>query len=136
MERYPIEIVDGVPVNLASGRPILSLDFDGVLHENLKDGVWKGPHVIGGTPVPGAIAFVKEAQLHYQVMVHSTRCSNPEGRAAVTIWLRDNGFPDLELSDTKPPFHIHIDDRTYHFTGEFPTMDTLHAFRPWWHSST
>ena len=33
----------------------------------------------------------------------------------------------------KPPAMITIDDRALNFTGEWPTIDALDSFKPWYH---
>jgi hypothetical protein len=40
-------------------KPILSLDFDGVIHSYTSG--WKGADVIADPPVPGAFQFIGEA---------------------------------------------------------------------------
>ena len=52
-------------------KPILSLDFDGVLHWYRKG--WKGADVIDDEPTPGAVEFVKNAQEHFKVVIYSSR---------------------------------------------------------------
>jgi hypothetical protein len=37
----------------------------------------------------------------------------------------------LHFSTQKPPAHVHLDDRCICFTGEFPIIEELKAFKPW-----
>lgn len=113
-------------------KPILSLDFDGVLH-SYKSG-WQGFDVIPDPPVEGAVAFVNEAVKHFHVAVYSSRSSRQEGRIAMVKWLRENGFPAQELTypAVKPPAFLTIDDRCMCFSGLFPDPSELLAFEPWY----
>lgn len=124
-----------------STRPILCLDFDGVLHSYVSG--WQGPDVIPDPPVPGAIAFLREAVQHFTVAIYSSRSHQPGGMAAMQSWLalwaeRDSPpGADLTFLDgikwplEKPGAFVTLDDRALTFTGEWPAMNTLKAFRPW-----
>lgn len=52
-------------------KPILCLDFDGVIHSYASG--WKGANVIHDPPVPGAIAFLREAVQSFRVAIFSGR---------------------------------------------------------------
>lgn len=112
-------------------RPILCLDFDGVLHWYRYG--WHGADVVDDEPVPGAVKFVKQAIKHFKVMVYSSRSHQPGGIEAMVSWMADHGFPipAIDFPTVKPPASITIDDRAILFTGVFPDMDTLVRFRPW-----
>jgi len=69
-----------------SFRPILSLDFDGVLHSYTTP--WKNARTIPDEPVPGALEFLVAAQDAFQVAIHSSRSHQWLGRAAMKRWLR------------------------------------------------
>lgn len=90
-----------------------------------------GFEVIEGGPVPGALEFVTEAVKHFTVVIFSTRSCTIEGRNAMEAWLDAHGFPKCDIATSKPPCHVHIDDRCITFTGTFPTMDQIKLFRPW-----
>jgi hypothetical protein len=120
------------------GRPILSLDFDGVIHSYTSK--WAGADVIPDPPVPGAIAFLREATKHFRVCIYSTRSATEAGREAMAGWLgvwaaRDDGDLDwlrrIEFPETKPPALVGIDDRILTFEGEWPSMERLLSFKPW-----
>jgi hypothetical protein len=121
-------------------KPILVVDFDGVLHSYTSG--WQGPTVINDPPVPGATAFLKEAVKHFDVHVFSSR-SNEEGgidamRRELSWWLIDELYPggekvfaEIKFPTKKPPAFLTIDDRCICFNGTFPDMDTLWNFKPW-----
>ena len=123
-------------------KPILCLDFDEVIHSYTSR--WQGAVVIPDPPVPGAIAFMREAVKHFDVAIYSSRSGQEGGIGAMAEWL---GFHvmDQRLADDedlawasaikwpteKPPAMITLDDRALTFTGTWPTIDTLMSFRPW-----
>jgi len=72
--------------DLPKGKPILCVDFDGVLHSYTSG--WKGPRVIPDPPVDGAIQFLITAQKHFNVHVYSSRSRYFGGRRAMKVWLR------------------------------------------------
>jgi hypothetical protein len=110
-------------------KPTLALDFDGVLHQYTG---FRGDTIIDGGPVPGAVEFVQAAQENFDVVIHSVRAKTRFGRRAMQAWLKENGFPYLEIAAEKPPAHVTLDDRALCFTGTFPDPDALLQFRPWW----
>lgn len=66
-------------------KPILSLDFDGVIHSYATG--WHGPRKILDPPVPGALEFLVRAQSAFAVSVFSTRSVFWGGRRAMRRWL-------------------------------------------------
>jgi hypothetical protein len=116
------------------GKPILCLDFDGVLH-SYKSG-WKGADCIPDPPVDGAMSFIMEAMEHFTVHIFSSRSNQPGGRSAMRAWIYKNsgGAPwvdDLEYPTEKPAAFLTIDDRALTFDGTWPSMETLLSFKPW-----
>lgn len=67
------------------GKPILCLDFDGVLHSYTSG--WKGARNIPDPPVPGALEFVVSALDHFRVAIYSSRSHQFGGRRAMKKWL-------------------------------------------------
>lgn len=67
-------------------KPILCLDFDGVIHGY--DSGWKGAAVIPDGPVPGVGAFLLKAVQHFRVAVFSSRSKHPLGRLAMKRYVR------------------------------------------------
>ena len=69
-------------------KPILCLDFDGVIHSYASG--WKGAAVIPDPPVPGALEFIVGALAKFDVAVLSSRSHQWGGRGAMKNWLRDH----------------------------------------------
>lgn len=126
-------------------KPILCLDFDGVIHSYMSG--WQGATVVSDPPVPGAVAFIVRAQEHFRVAVFSSRSNQPGGleamQAALIEWLLIEG-PALEIDVqavfdailwplTKPPALVSIDDRALQFDGTWPDVLALRRFQPWTH---
>jgi hypothetical protein len=122
---------------------ILCLDFDGVLHSYTSG--WKGADVIPDPPVPGAIAFLREAVKHFRVAIFSSRSHQSGGGYAMRKWLGDHIIadePDIFMQDPpwfaaiewpleKPAAMVTIDDRAITFDGTWPAIEALKAFKPW-----
>lgn len=70
----------------AARKPIICLDFDGVVHSYTSG--WKGAAVIPDQPVPGALEFVVTALDHAQVAIFSSRSHQWGGKRAMKRWLR------------------------------------------------
>ena len=81
-------------------KPILCLDFDGVLH-SYRSG-WKGARRIPDPPVPGALEFVVGALEQFRVAILSSRSHQLFGRWAMKRWLRKHLIAEAgyDYSDT------------------------------------
>lgn len=86
-------------------KPILCLDFDGVIHSYTSG--WKGPRNIPDPPVPGALEFIVElmTQEHFQLMIYSSRSRYFGARRAMKKWLRKQY---LAISGVNPEDRWHI----------------------------
>lgn len=123
------------------GKPILCLDFDGVIHSYTSR--WQGADVIPDPPVEGAIAFMLGALNHFDVVIFSSRSNQPGGVPAMQEWLRQHagntwyetpdgpGLEDIRFVREKPPAMVTLDDRALTFTGQWPAIATLREFKPW-----
>jgi hypothetical protein len=111
-------------------KPILALDFDGVIHAYTSG--WKGAEEIPDGPVPGALNFVHNAVKDWNVVVVSSRAADADGKRAIENWLCVHGFPDLLVTNQKPPAVVTLDDRAILFTGKFPSPSLLRSFQPWY----
>jgi hypothetical protein len=135
-------------------KPILCLDFDGVLHSYTSG--WQGATIIPDPPVEGAIDFVLEAEQDFRVAIYSSRSSHYGGIQAMQDWLRHHMtvairmrqrevgyFLDrtdeiadfvsqrIEWPTSKPPAMVTLDDRAITFDGTWPNMEDLLTFQPW-----
>lgn len=123
-------------------KPILCLDFDGVIHSYTSG--WKGADRIPDTPVSGAMAFIYTALGYFRVAIYSSRSNQPGGLKAMQQWIMEHAkrdkdahlwpsawWHDIEWPTEKPPAFVTLDDRALTFTGEWPTFDELRAFKPW-----
>lgn len=85
--------------DLPKGKPILSLDFDGVIHSYSSG--WKGAAVIPDPIIPGAIEFMLNAMEHFKVAIFSSRSHQWGGRRAMKRYLK-NEFIKIGLSYDRP----------------------------------
>lgn len=119
-------------------KPILCLDFDGVCHSYISG--WQGANNIPDPPVEGAFTFIKNALNYFDVYIFSSRSNQPGGIAAMQDWFIKYNWPGTYLTGPeylyfpteKPAAFLTIDDRALTFTGEWPDMDTLRNFKPWY----
>lgn len=126
-------------------KPILCLDFDGVIH-GYQSG-WQGAGVCADPPVPGTADFLLEATKHFRVAIYSSRSKSLAGRAAMQRYMREHFnhsltfspdhskgdflYEELEWPWFKPSAFITIDDRALTFDGTWPSIAALKAFKPW-----
>jgi len=122
-------------------KPILCLDFDGVIHSYASG--WKGADVIPDPPVEGAIAFMLNALHHFDIVIFSSRSNQSGGLRAMQSWLKENamgawyespagpGLEDVRFATEKPSAMVTLDDRAITFDGTWPVVETLKEFKPW-----
>lgn len=113
-------------------KPILCLDFDGVIHSYTSG--WRGADNIPDPPVPGAMQFIRDAQKHFRVAIFSSRSNQPGGLMAMQQYLILHcltPIEDIEWPTEKPAAFLTIDDRAVTFTGSWPEAVELLKFKPW-----
>ena len=137
-------------------KPILSVDFDGVLHSYISG--WKGIVEIPDPPVVGSLAFLEDALNYFDVQIFSSRSQHPDGIKAMQKWLHhwahesaeyeadpatgqvmevgedwtDEWLSQIKWPTDKPSAFITLDDRAITFTGDFPDAEELQHFKTWW----
>jgi hypothetical protein len=125
------------------GKPILCLDFDGVIHSYSSG--WKGAATIPDPPVDGAMKFIWDALDHFRVAIFSSRSNQAGGVTAMRYWLgkhfrdywgthatqADDKLSEIEWPLEKPAAMVTLDDRAMTFDGTWPEIATLLAFQPW-----
>lgn len=126
---------------MSRGKPILCLDFDGVVHSYTSG--WKGADNVPDPPVDGAITFMLGALREFDVVIFSSRSNQPGGIAAMRDWLYRHagtawyespdglGIESVRFVTEKPPALVTIDDRVILFEGLWPSLQTIKEFRPW-----
>jgi len=132
------------------GKPILCLDFDGVIHSYASG--WVSETFIPDPPVLGAFEFLYSCRDVFDVRIFSSRSKTQEGRVAMYTWLKywadkalDNTEPLWRANAVinmfnrgdawpaeKPPAFLTIDDRAITFCGKWPSMRELQDFKPWY----
>lgn len=123
---------------------LLALDFDGVINSYATGWVKDNPLSLPDHAVPGAFDFIKLAQQHFDVVIHSSRLRYNGGEDALKSWFlrelrHELWLPEaanhllshLSFSVEKPPAHLSIDDRALQFNGSFPKLDEIFDFKPW-----
>lgn len=122
-------------------KPILCLDFDGVIHSYTSG--WAGPTIIPDDPVPGALSFMIDAlNSGWDVVICSSRGRFFWGRWAMRAWLKKHaqmlwyggmfiGLEKVRFTSYKPSALITIDDRALTFNGTWPALNDLKSFKPW-----
>ena len=116
---------------------LICLDFDGVIHSYATG--WQGADQIPDPPVPGALDFLRRlvADDRFSVAIYSSRSGSMGARGAMRAWLRSHGLESevlaaISFPTSKPPAWVTIDDRAFTFTGQWPELETLASFRPWY----
>lgn len=123
-------------------KPILCLDFDGVIHSYASG--WQGAAIIPDPPVEGAVPFIYNAVEQFRVAIYSSRSGQPGGIDAMRGWLLSfmtaemenfrhakRIFDQIEWPTEKPPALVTIDDRAITFDGTWPKLSELRDFQPW-----
>lgn len=124
-------------------KPILCLDFDGVIHSYEKG--WQNG-VIYGNVTPGFFEWAEEAAKLFKLVVYSSRSKNDEGVVAMSLWMHEqrqqwrkaggksgNDVLTFEYAHEKPPAFLTIDDRAITFAGDWKALqpNALRNFKPW-----
>ena len=125
-------------------KPILCVDFDGVIHSYSSG--WKDACEIPDPPVPGAFAWLYTAGEHWQVCVYSSRSKEDGAIAAMQRWFYKHADTELDglvspseflaglsFPTQKPAANMTIDDRALCFEGDWSAIDAkaLLDFKPW-----
>jgi hypothetical protein len=135
-------------------KPILCIDFDGVIHSYTSP--WVDATTIPDPYVPGFFKWAIEATKLFNLVIYSSRSKDPNAPQAMREWLgaqsinaievdevsRDFEWPRLfdciTFAHEKPPAFLTIDDRAICFEGDWSKVDPLALldFKPWNKRST
>jgi len=119
---------------MADFRPILCVDFDGVVHGYSRG--WQNGEIYD-PPVPGFKEWADKARQHFNLVIYSSRSWEDSGREAMRAWMTARGIDAswFEFAAQKPPAFMTIDDRAVCFRGDWSaaelTPEALRAFKPW-----
>lgn len=130
---------------MVKNKPILSIDFDGVIH-SYKSG-WLAIDIIPDPPVDSAFDALKKYQEKFRVSIFSSRSGSILGIRAMKRWFEKWGWEcnrkyvgslliDVEpiglyFPSEKPAAFLTIDDRAITFKGSFPPAEELLNFQQW-----
>jgi hypothetical protein len=124
-------------------KPILCLDFDGVIHHYRRG--WQDGTIYDDV-TPGFFAWAFEAAKVFRLVIYSSRSKTEGGTAAMKFWLVEQYFKyshgihpsacDIfEFAHEKPPAFATIDDRAIRFEGDWSSRflmpDRLRRFKTW-----
>ena len=112
------------------GKKTIVFDFDGVIHSYVSG--WQGMDIIADSPnwdVPPVIEALRDDG--YEVVVVSTRCADPAGKAAVVAYLEDNGIEVDGVMAEKPPALVYVDDRAVCYKPGMDLLEEIITFKPW-----
>jgi len=132
-------------------KPILFVDFDGVIHSYVSG--WKGATVIPDPPVPGALRWLWKATEWFNVQVYSSRSKDFEALKVMLQWMIDRSIAEfgadhpmscinegehgpaypITFAHEKPAAFLTIDDRAICFEGDWSEFEPaeLLDFKPW-----
>ena len=129
--------INGQGETLPPGKPIILVDFDGVIHSYISG--WQGADVIPDPPVEGAIEWLNDMieSNVFGISIFSTRNFLEGGVGAMIDYLLDNGLTTDNLLKLTFPVEktgafLIIDDRAMQFEGIFPTEVDILKFKPWY----
>lgn len=122
-------------------KPILSVDFDGVLHSYSSG--WLGATNIPDPPVHGAMQWLKTVSDSFDVNIYSSRSHVAGGIDAMQAWLarwatHENGgveplwLQKIVFPEHKPSAFLIIDDRAFRFEGRWPSVTEMFNTQPWY----
>jgi len=131
------EKINGKGEHTPPGKPIILVDFDGVIHSYTSG--WHGADNVTDPPVEGAIEWLNDMieSNVFQISIFSTRNFQEGGVGAMIEYLLDNGLTTdnlikLTFPTEKTGAFLIIDDRAMQFEGIFPTECDIMKFKPWY----
>ena len=106
-------------------KPPIAVDFDGVIHSYSKG--FNDGSIYDGL-VPGVREAMAKLKEKFYIYISSARSDSKEGKEAIEEYLRINKIPFDEVSLTKPPAKIYIDDRAIRFKNWEQTLEDVDNF--------
>lgn len=131
-------------------KPILCVDFDGVIHAYTSP--WTNAETISDGPVPGALRWLWKATEWFDVQIYSSRSKSEAARISMPNWMVTHSLLEfgiahpmcvklqeafynypISFAAEKPAAFLTIDDRAICFEGDWSSLDPrlLLQFKPW-----
>ena len=126
-------------------KPILCLDFDGVIHKYTSK--WTNAETISDDVTDGFFEWAEQAAQYFTLVIYSSRSKSTEAITAMQFWMyeqrkkwRSKGGTheiesplSFEFASEKPAAFLTIDDRAITFDGNWQKLkpDDLLKFKPW-----
>jgi hypothetical protein len=128
-------------------KPILCLDFDGVVHRY--DQPWTTADEIRDHATLGFFEWAEKAAEYFALVIYSSRSKDPGAISAMMAWMvaerklwREQGGKSatgvpvqFEFAHVKPAAFLTIDDRAVCFDGDWSALELdpalLRGFKPW-----
>jgi len=124
-----------------ANKPILCLDFDGVIHRYSKG--WQDGSIYD-PPTDGFFEWLIRAQDHFMVVIYSSRSKDGSELAKMSAWMSKHAMEwrakhetplqlNVSFAHKKPAAFLTIDDRALTFSGDWSDYDptALLHFKPW-----
>jgi len=99
----------------------IAIDFDGVIHKYSKG--WQGLDNAYDPPNEGAISAIRDLKSKgYRLVIFSSRTTS-----VINEWLKKYDLEEYfdDVTNTKIPAKVYIDDRAYHFETWGKTLKDL-----------
>lgn len=123
-------------------KPILCVDFDGVIHSYTSG--WKGIDIIPDPITTGFFEWLETADPVFSVCIYSSRSKEARGIKAMQEYVSNAAIDhygdnvpqhvdNLWYAHEKPAAFMTIDDRAVQFTGDWNKLHPLDLinFKPW-----
>jgi hypothetical protein len=124
-------------------KPILCVDFDGVIHSYTSG--WVDAQTIPDPPVPHALQWLAKVAEYFTVCIYSSRSNHTGAITAMERWLYRYAAEQwgaekatefcalISFPAHKPAAFLTIDDRAIMFDGHFDRLQPkdMLKFKPW-----
>lgn len=126
-------------------KPILCLDFDGVVHKYVRP--WVDAETISDEVTDGFFEWADNAAQYFTLVIYSSRSKSEKAIETMQWWMyeqrkkwREAGGKSIatwpvsfEFVNEKPAAFLTIDDRAICFAGDWSKLDpkVLREFKPW-----
>jgi hypothetical protein len=82
----------------------ICVDFDGVIRDKVTN-----------KPIEGSDEGIRFLRREHEVIIFTARTDTE----FVSMWLEDNGFPKMKITNKKPVASVYLDDHAIRFEGSW-----------------